>query len=107
MSASAKPELTENQQMVVDTVIDYEKMLDTVEKMSLDAKDLGYFGIAYEYFLLDMEEEGVRIMEKISVGFFDKPLAAAMKKDKAVVEIAQVMISKLIEIGFIKIEVKK
>jgi len=106
MSASSKPELSEGQQTIVDTCIIYEKMLDDLKTMSLDEKNLGYFGLAYEYFLLDLEEEGTRLLEKMDKDFFDEPLTKAIKKDPKIMEITQIMLTKLMEIGYIKITVK-
>jgi len=107
MGASKNPRLKEGQKMFLETCIKMEKMIDAIKDMPTDERNLGLFGLAYEYLLMDMEEEFLRLVDKIGAEFFDKPLAAAMKKDPQVVEFAQIIITKLIEIGYINITLDK
>lgn len=59
--------------------------------------------LAYEYMLQDMEEKAFELLEKCDPGYFKEPMANDMQKDPSMNRIVMTILSKLIEIGYVKV----
>lgn len=77
-------------------------MLPTVLQMPEPQKSRCLMGLAYEYFIADLEEEAYKILKKADPKYFGEQLGKDMKEDPIIKQIVFRIASKLIEIGLVK-----
>jgi len=63
-------------------------------------------GLAYEYFIMDMEERAFEILEKADPNYFGEQLGKDMKSMSDMKTIVMRIMDKLVECGIVKLEVK-
>jgi len=98
----------------VDGLTDLQKQVDQAVKQQLPFvntlpnpdKSRCLLCLAYEYFILDMEEEGLKLLEGADPEYFKDQLAKDMKEIDNMEIIVLSVTSRLIEAGYIKVVAK-
>jgi hypothetical protein len=62
--------------------------------------------LAYEYFMLDMEEEAYKLLSEADPEYFKDQLAKDMDEDSDVALVVSRIIDKLIDIGVVRVKEK-
>lgn len=78
------------------------RVVGTVMKLPEPDKSKSLLCLAFEYFNLDMEEEGFDLIGKTDPGYYKNQLPKDMEKDKDINRIVMTIISKLITAGYIR-----
>lgn len=76
--------------------------LPTVLKLSEPVRSRCLMGLAYEYFIADLEETAFDILKKADPNYFGEQLGKDMKEDPRIEQIVFKIASKLMEIGLVK-----
>jgi len=93
--------LSKEQKYIVDQI---EGMMVTVNDLPEPDKSRCLFSLAYEYYMVDMEEEANKLMMLADVEYFSKQLGEDMDNIDGMKEIVMGVMDKLIEIGIVKIK---
>jgi len=93
--------LTEEQQAIYKIV---ESHMVFVATMPEPDKSRCLLSLAYEYFILDMEEEAFKLLEQADSGYFQEQLESDVDSIDNMKEIVTTIMSKLIEIGYIRVK---
>ena len=85
----------------------HQLLLETKQNNSIPTREKSkiYVCLAYEMFLIDLEEEGFRILELVDQDYFEKYLQEDMSSDSQYYSLVMYFLEKLIEIGYVKIKV--
>jgi hypothetical protein len=63
--------------------------------------------LAYEYFILDMEERAYPLLEEADPNYFGEQLGKDMAADENIMTIVLTIMDKLVDIGMVKVSVKE
>lgn len=93
---------TDGLDTVQKTIIDeINKQLPSVLKMPNPDKSRCLVSLAYEYFNLDMEEEGFKLIEQCDPQYFKGQMAEDMKNIRDFDQIVVAIMAKLLHLGYI------
>ncbi len=92
-----KDGLDEHQEWALKEV---ERILPIVLKFEEPNRSRSLTGLAYEYFIQDMEEKAFKILEMCDPNYFKEPMKQDMK-DPAMEKIIMTIVAKLIESGYV------
>ena len=92
--------LTPEEQWVVDQI---KAQLPIITKLPNPDKSRCLLSLAYEYMLLDMEEDAIKLLKQADPEYFKGQLSKDMKEIPNMDIIVLSISSKLIELGIIKV----
>jgi predicted transcriptional regulator len=92
--------ISPNDQKTVDEI---KRMLPLVLPMPNPNKSRCLLGLAYEYFIMDMEEEAYKLLLMADPEYFKDQLAEDMKEMPNMKEVVLTIMHKLVELGLIKV----
>lgn len=98
-----KDGLTQEEQQMVSEI---KSLLPTVRLLPDPDRSRSLLCLAYEYFLMDMEEEAYKLLEEADQNYFGEQLGKDMKDITGMTEIVMRILNKLMDIGIVKIKIE-
>jgi hypothetical protein len=95
--------LTKEERWMVEQI---KAQLPLIEKIPNPDKSRCLLGLAYEYFLMDMEEEAYKLLEKADPAYFSEQLGKDMEEMSEMTEIVMRILDKLMDIGVVVVKTK-
>jgi hypothetical protein len=96
--------LTEKQKQIVEEI---KAQLPMVYNLPNPSKSRCLLSLAYEYFLLDMEEEAFKLLKQADPNYFGEQLGKDLEEIPQMTTIILCISSKLMELGLITLNSEK
>jgi hypothetical protein len=95
--------LTEEEKNVVQQIQGLIPQIEKDDTLPEDSKNKIYVSCAYEYFNMDWEEEGVKLLKKVDIEYMKNVMGKQMKEDPDFAYLVKKIAMKLIECGQVQV----